>query len=38
MDYLGGYAQMGAAITLIYIAGIVLSFVAPETKGKPLPA
>jgi len=38
MDYLGGYAQMGAAITLIYLAGIVLSFVAPETKGKPLPA
>jgi SHS family sialic acid transporter-like MFS transporter len=38
MDYLGGYAQMGAAITLIYIAGIALSFVAPETKGKPLPA
>jgi SHS family sialic acid transporter-like MFS transporter len=38
MEYLGGYAQMGAAITLIYIAGIALSFVAPETKGKPLPA
>jgi SHS family sialic acid transporter-like MFS transporter len=37
MDYLGGYAQMGAAITLIYIGGILLSFVAPETKGKPLP-
>jgi hypothetical protein len=28
---------MGAAITLIYIVGIALSFVAPETKGKPLP-
>jgi MFS family permease len=38
VEYLGGYAQMGAAITLIYVAGIVLSFVAPETKGKPLPA
>jgi MFS family permease len=38
IEYLGGYAQMGAAITLIYIAGIALSFVAPETKGKPLPA
>lgn len=35
--HFGGYAQMGAVITLVYVAGIALCFVAPETHGKPLP-
>ncbi len=33
----GGYAKMGAIVSLIYIAGMVLIWLAPETKGKPLP-
>jgi hypothetical protein len=37
VQYLGGYAQMGAMITLVYILGIGLAWVAPETRGKPLP-
>jgi MFS family permease len=32
-----GYAQMGAWITLIYIVGMATIWLAPETKGKPLP-
>ncbi|MEI6715007.1 MAG: MFS transporter [Verrucomicrobiota bacterium] len=36
--YFGGsYANAGAVITLIYILGMVLIWLAPETKGKPLP-
>jgi len=35
--HFGGYAQMGAVITLVYVVGILLCFVAPETRGKPLP-
>jgi MFS transporter, SHS family, sialic acid transporter len=35
--YNGSYAKAGAAITLIYIAGMVLIWLAPETKGRPLP-
>jgi len=35
--YDGDYGQMCATVTLIYIAGMALIFVAPETKGKPLP-
>jgi hypothetical protein len=38
VSYLGGYAQMGATVTLVYVAGILLAFTAPETRGKPLPA
>ncbi|MCX8513237.1 MAG: MFS transporter, partial [Chthoniobacteraceae bacterium] len=34
---LGGYAQMGAVVTLVYVLGIALAFIAPETKGRPLP-
>ena len=34
----GSYAKAGAVITLIYVAGMVLIWFAPETKGKPLPA
>lgn len=33
----GDYARAGANITLIYIAGLLLIWLAPETKGKPLP-
>ena len=33
----GGYAPMGAVITLVYVAGIALVWLAPETKGRPLP-
>ncbi|MDB5354365.1 MAG: naiP [Phycisphaerales bacterium] len=35
--YGGSYARSGATITLIYAAGLVLIWLAPETKGKPLP-
>ncbi|MGE5192548.1 MAG: MFS transporter [Deltaproteobacteria bacterium] len=31
------YAKAGATVTLIYILGLVLIWLAPETKGKPLP-
>ena len=33
----GGYAKMGAIVSLIYIAGLALIWLAPETKGRPLP-
>ena len=33
----GGYAKMGAVVSLIYVLGLVLIWLAPETKGKPLP-
>jgi MFS family permease len=33
----GGYAKMGAVVSLIYIFGMLLIWLAPETKGKPLP-
>jgi MFS family permease len=33
----GGYAKMGAAVSLIYILGLILIWLAPETKGRPLP-
>lgn len=35
--YGGSYAQAGAVVTLIYLAGMVLIWFGPETKGKPLP-
>jgi hypothetical protein len=35
--YNGSYAKAGAMITLIYIAGLLLIWLAPETKGRPLP-
>ncbi len=34
----GSYARAGAVITLIYVAGLVLIWFAPETKGQNLPA
>jgi MFS family permease len=33
----GSYAKAGAIITLIYVVGLGLIWLAPETKGKPLP-
>lgn len=35
--YEGSYAQAGAVITLVYVAGLVLIWFAPETKDRPLP-
>lgn len=33
----GSYAKAGAVISLMYVLGLVLIWLAPETKGKPLP-
>ena len=33
----GSYAKAGATITLIYVVGLFVIWLAPETKGKPLP-
>ncbi len=33
----GSFAKTGAAISLIYALGLVVIWLAPETKGKPLP-
>ncbi len=35
--YNGSYARAGATITLVYALGLGLIWLAPETKGKPLP-
>jgi MFS family permease len=35
--YGGSYAQAGAVITLVYILGMILIWLAPETKDRPLP-
>jgi MFS family permease len=35
--YQGSYARAGATITLVYALGLVFIWLAPETKGKPLP-
>lgn len=36
--YFGGsYAQAGAIVTLVYLLGMMLIWLAPETKGQPLP-
>lgn len=37
VEYYGSYAAMGATISLIYVVGMVVIWLAPETKGKPLP-
>jgi MFS family permease len=36
-SYGGSYAKAGAVVTLIYILGLVLIWLAPETKNRPLP-
>jgi MFS family permease len=33
----GSYAKAGAIITLIYVAGMMVIWLAPETRGQPLP-
>ena len=33
----GSYARAGAVITLVYVIGMFVIWLAPETKGKPLP-
>lgn len=33
----GSYARAGAIITLVYVAGLFVIWLSPETKGKPLP-
>ena len=33
----GSYAQAGAIVTLVYLVGMAVIWLAPETKGKPLP-
>ena len=33
----GSYARSAAVVTLIYVVGMLLIWLAPETKGKPLP-
>ena len=35
--YGGSYARAGATITLVYSLGLILIWLAPETKGRPLP-
>lgn len=35
--YSGSYAKAGAVITLIYLLGLALIWLAPETKDRPLP-
>jgi len=35
--YGGSYARAGAVVTLVYLAGMAVIWLAPETKGKPLP-
>ena len=37
VKHYGGYAEMGAVITLVYIVGMIAIWFSPETKGKPLP-
>ena len=37
VQFYGGYAQMGAVVTLVYLIGIVAVRFAPETNGRPLP-
>ena len=34
----GSYSRAGAIITLIYVVGMLVIWLAPETRGKPLPA
>jgi SHS family sialic acid transporter-like MFS transporter len=38
VGYFGGsYSRAGAVVTLVYLLGMALIWLAPETKGKPLP-
>jgi hypothetical protein len=33
----GSYAKAGAVVTFVYLIGMAIIWLAPETKGKPLP-
>jgi MFS transporter, SHS family, sialic acid transporter len=33
----GDYAHAGATISLIYVVGLLVVWLAPETRGRPLP-
>ena len=35
--YGGSYAQAGAVVTLVYLAGMLLIWLGPETRGRGLP-
>jgi MFS family permease len=35
--YEGSYARAGATLSLVYVLGLFLIWLAPETRGKPLP-
>ncbi len=35
--FFGGFEKAGAVISLVYLLGLVLIWLAPETKGQPLP-
>jgi MFS transporter, SHS family, sialic acid transporter len=35
--FAGSYARAGAVVTLIYLPGLMVIWLGPETKGKPLP-
>ncbi|MBP6506471.1 MAG: MFS transporter [Opitutaceae bacterium] len=37
-EFGGSFARAGAVVTLIYVLGLGLIWLAPETKGRPLPA
>ncbi|MFN0130010.1 MAG: MFS transporter [Verrucomicrobiales bacterium] len=37
VKYYGGYAEMGAVITLVYVVGLIIVWLAPETRGHALP-
>jgi MFS transporter, SHS family, sialic acid transporter len=37
VKFYGGYAEMGAVVTLVYLIGMVVIRFAPETNGRPLP-
>lgn len=36
-EFDGSFARAGAVVTLVYAAGLILVWFAPETKGRPLP-
>lgn len=37
VKYYGGYAEMGAVVTLVYVVGLIIVWLAPETRGRALP-
>ena len=35
--FAGSYARAGAVVTLVYLPGLIVIWLGPETKGRPLP-